>query len=576
MKRTLWLAFFAVLLVALIGRALLLASGTVSFHSDEAIVGLMARHILQGERPTFFYGQAYMGSLDSWLIALGFTVLGDSVLTMRIVESILYLLIVASGFAVAWRISERVIVAVVAALMLAIPNVLLAVYSTATLGGYNETLLFGNLILLLAWDVTHEQRRSLWRWAALGLCIGVGWWTNGLVIAFVMPAAVLILWDLWRNVRVHRRAPLQATGDADRAGLRPAPTNAYDAVGAGFKPALTNPNDGVPIAMYVLFFALILIFFVMGSAPWWSFNLQNDWAALRFYLPALPSHTVNTFAGTDIAPLPTDQRLIGLFLLGLPAVIGLRFPWMPGFFLPIIGLLVLLIYAFAFYNLLRGRCALKPPGRLLLISMVLLFCGLFIVSRFSIDPTGRYFLPLTLPLGIVLGTLIDSLRRVILKIALVVIVIGYQFVGLVTAVATVPPGLTTQFNLETHIPNTDDQALIAFLDTHQLYHGYTNYWVSFRLAFLSADRMQYSAVLPYKTDLSYTPFDNRYPPYIAATDHAPDDQIAYITANVVAVRQKLEAIFAQRGVTYQESDVGVYHVYYDFQPRVPRPPLVFK
>jgi hypothetical protein len=35
------------------------------FNSDEAIVGLMARHMLQGERPLFFYGQAYLGSLDA-------------------------------------------------------------------------------------------------------------------------------------------------------------------------------------------------------------------------------------------------------------------------------------------------------------------------------------------------------------------------------------------------------------------------------------------------------------------------------------------------------------------------------
>jgi len=94
----------------------------------------MARHILQGERPVFFYGQAYMGSLDSWLIALGFALLGQSVLTIRIVESLLYLLVVATGFWVAWRVSGRVIVAMVAALVLAVPNVLLSVYSTATLG----------------------------------------------------------------------------------------------------------------------------------------------------------------------------------------------------------------------------------------------------------------------------------------------------------------------------------------------------------------------------------------------------------------------------------------------------------
>jgi hypothetical protein len=37
----------------------------VPLNSDEAVVGLMARHILDGKRPVFYYGQAYMGSLDA-------------------------------------------------------------------------------------------------------------------------------------------------------------------------------------------------------------------------------------------------------------------------------------------------------------------------------------------------------------------------------------------------------------------------------------------------------------------------------------------------------------------------------
>lgn len=528
-------ALILVVLIALVGRVLLLASNTVSFHSDEAVVGLMARHILEGERPVFFYGQAYMGSLDAWLIALGFSVSGESVLTIRVVQSILYLLIVATGFSVAWRVSGRVSVATIAGLVIAVPNVLLAVYTTATLGGYNETLLLGNLILLLGWDVMHEYRASFWRWGLLGICAGVGWWTNGLIIAFILPVSLLILWDMWRNLRAHssqtmRRAPLQTY----------------------FAPVLLG-----------------LVGFIVGSAPWWAFNFANDFAALRFYLPS--SGAPSQFAGNDIAPLPTDQRLIGLFLLGLPAVIGLRFPWLPGFFLPVVGILVLLVYAVALYHLLRHDSQLKPDGRLLVVSMIALFCALFIVSRFSIDPTGRYFLPLTLPLGILLGTLVSTLRQVIVRVALVALVLGYAVTGVVTAVSTLPPGMTTQFNLETHIPNDDDAALIAFLDEHGLYHGYTNYWISFRLAFLSGDRMQYSAVLPYKTDLSYTRFDNRYAPYVAATENAPPEQIAYITANVAAVKDALEARFAAQDVTYQYVQVGVYHIYYDFAPSVPPP-----
>ena len=33
----------------------LLLADVIPFNSDEAIVALMARHILQGERPIFFY-----------------------------------------------------------------------------------------------------------------------------------------------------------------------------------------------------------------------------------------------------------------------------------------------------------------------------------------------------------------------------------------------------------------------------------------------------------------------------------------------------------------------------------------
>ncbi len=197
------LALVAVIAVALIGRGLLLASGSVSFHSDEAVVGLMARHILQGERPVFFYGQAYMGSLDAWLIAVGFALLGDTVMTIHLVESLLYLLIVATSFLVAWQISGRAVVATVAGLLMAVPTVLLALYTTSTLGGYNETLLLGNLVLLLGWQVTHEERGSLGRWALLGMCAGVGWWSNGLIVAYVLPVGVLGLVDLWRN-RPHR------------------------------------------------------------------------------------------------------------------------------------------------------------------------------------------------------------------------------------------------------------------------------------------------------------------------------------------------------------------------------------
>src|SRR5512137_667209 len=81
----------------------LLAANTVPFNSDEAIVALMARHILQGERPAFFYGQAYMGSLDAYLIAGAFAFMGESVLAVRVVQVVLFLAVLLT----AWRVALR-------------------------------------------------------------------------------------------------------------------------------------------------------------------------------------------------------------------------------------------------------------------------------------------------------------------------------------------------------------------------------------------------------------------------------------------------------------------------------------
>jgi predicted membrane-bound mannosyltransferase len=93
-----------IVLLALALKGALLAADAVPFNSDEAVVGLMARHILlKGERPVFYYGQAYMGSLDAWLIAGAFALLGISTLTMRLVQVLLFIGLLVSYWLLARR-----------------------------------------------------------------------------------------------------------------------------------------------------------------------------------------------------------------------------------------------------------------------------------------------------------------------------------------------------------------------------------------------------------------------------------------------------------------------------------------
>ncbi len=513
-----------VLLAALVARIALLASGTVSFHADEAVVGLMARHILQGERPTFFYGQPYMGSLDAWLIALGFQLLGQSVMTIRIVESLLYMLVVALGFTVAWRFSGRVMIATIAGFMLAVPTVNVALYTTATLGGYNETLIFGSILLLLAYDVTSEHANSVWRWALMGLVTGVGWWTNGLIVAYVLPIGLLIMVKLIRERSIIRLAPM---------------------------------------------IGLALVAFFIGSSPWWIFDFNHNHAALGTFLNNRQS---GEFEGIGIGYVPPVERALGLFVIGLPTLVGMRFPWSDGYFLPLVGIVAIVIYLAAAYRL-RRHSPLRFGARALTIGMPGLFFILFVASTFGADPTGRYFLPLSLPLGILIATLAVGLMpenearliRRILPLALVLLVIGYQAAGQITAATSESTGFTTQFDPISHIPNDHDAELVDFLESHDLKNGYSNYWVSFRLAFLSDERLQYSSALPYKADLSYNPADNRYRPYQEAADNA--ERVAYITTNLPALDIYLENVFAAEGLTYQQTQIGLFHIFYDFSAK---------
>ncbi len=518
-----WACLLLVLAAAALARGLVLASGAVSFHSDEAIVGLMARHINQGARPVFFYGQPYMGTLDSWLVALGFRLAGESVLTIRLAQSALYLLTTASAFALAWRLTRRRAAALVTGLAFALPPPLLAVYTTASLGGYGEVLLLGHLALLLALPprAPESVRRRALRCALLGLCAGLGWWVNGLIIVYLLPAAAVTL------------------------------------------AALARRRRGALLAL-----ALAAAGFAVGSAPWWAYDFAHDHAALRLYLGAVQSAD---YAGQ---PVPVAERLAGLALFGVPAATGLRFPWAADYFALPWGLAVLAALALGFYRLLRAPL-IAPSGRALAAGLPLAFGAAFLFSSFGADPTGRFFLPLLLPLALGLGVLaaelVDTggLARRALAAGLVLLVGGYWAAGTLSA-ASNPPGLTTQFTAESHIPNDHDAALIAFLEANDLRHGYTHYWVAFRLAFLSGERLQYSPALPYRADLRYNPRDDRYPPYTAAARQA--QRTAYITAGPPALDAALTAHFAGQGVTYQWARIGPFTVYYDFDPSPPPPP----
>src|SRR5436853_4167642 len=76
---------FILILVGISVRFALMAVGWPSIDSDEGTMGIMALHIAyHGEYPIFFYGQGYMGSLEAYLAAGVFHIIGPSVIALRL------------------------------------------------------------------------------------------------------------------------------------------------------------------------------------------------------------------------------------------------------------------------------------------------------------------------------------------------------------------------------------------------------------------------------------------------------------------------------------------------------------
>jgi hypothetical protein len=202
-----------------------------------------------------------------------------------------------------------------------------------------------------------------------------------------------------------------------------------------------------------------------------------------------------------------------------------------------------------------------------------LFLG-FVLTPFGGDPSGRYFLPLYLPLFIFTAQALAALRERIGQWAwaLLGIVLIFNLVGIVQAALKNPPGITTQFEEITQVDHRYDAELIRFLRERGQTRGYGNYWVAYPIAFLSNEEIILAPHLPYKADLRYTYRDDRYPPYTQAVEQAAN--VVYVTTNHPKLDALLRQGFARLGVTYRETQIGSYHVFHDLSRRVSPPDVL--
>ena len=201
---------FAIIVLAVILRIVLVALNMPEANSDEGTMGLEAMHIaFQGQHPVFLYGQDYMGVLEAYIAAVFFRLFGVSVFTLRIGMIMMFtLFMVSMYFLTSLLYTKKLALLTLALLGFGIADDVL-IQQLRAVGGAIETLLFGSLVLLLAiWlalmsGQTLAPRTQRWRLVAYGcwgLAAGLGIWVHLLVVPFVLAGGLILVFFCYRDL----------------------------------------------------------------------------------------------------------------------------------------------------------------------------------------------------------------------------------------------------------------------------------------------------------------------------------------------------------------------------------------
>jgi hypothetical protein len=166
--------------------------------SDEAIVGLMARHTLDGEFRVFYWVNFYSGTQEVLLTAALFALVGPSVAAMKLVPVAL----LGALALVTWRIGRLTVgepaARLGAALMWVWPP-FLVFWSTKARSAYGVGPLCGAVVLWMAVRLRDHPRKL--DAAILGFALGCGVWSTQQSLLLALPA---LAWLLARNPGVLR------------------------------------------------------------------------------------------------------------------------------------------------------------------------------------------------------------------------------------------------------------------------------------------------------------------------------------------------------------------------------------
>ncbi len=518
---------------------------------DEALTGVMALDIQKGQFPAFTYGQPYMAATEAYFTALVYYLTGFHSWGMKVAPFLVSLGIIWLNYLLGRRFLASKLAGLFAAALTALPSLYFAVLGLRSYNHSTETMLGGQLLLLVAGAIvccrpvaakeqagpvpqrTAEEtlkwgytRREWLLWLALGLVAGVNFYGHGLSLFYFVPVIFfLFLKDKLFFVR--------------------------------------------PVALATI------LGFLVGSFPWWLYNLLTNWHTLGYYFkPPDP----NKKAALDV--------LGHFFGFSWPVSTGAYTYWFTT--PPVIGIFLNGVFSLAALGWLaarrRGaagwfRLSLRPshPVDLLLLTALImpvlyLLWGFGNVAFTNLDTTGRYLIPLMSILPVLVGGGLAKLAETLpgkipalggwsdlrqkglfygLSLVLLLGIIGgnlwlYRGVDY--------PSVYQSPYFPQIRPPLDNTPLINYLKSQHIEYATCNHWVGNRIILDSAEAVK---CVDYH-DLSVGGLD-RFEKYSEAIKK-PGLRVAFVLLNLDDGAAPMEKRLQQLGVTYTRQDFPPYIV----------------
>lgn len=293
----------AMILVGIAVRLWAALQWPVNFDSDEAIFGLMAKHLLRGRYTATVYGTEHLGSLESILAAPFLVLFGDSPFIFRLPAVGLFgLFLIAHGYLVRRMFGSRI--AALSLVPLAIPGFQMLAWTYQPIGAYHLLLLLGTLLLVVGWPLLASESLPAWRWFLFGLVVGLGFWSNQMIIVYLLAIGIVALLrsEVWASLR--------------------------DQIGNWWGRVVQIPfEQAMPVAVIGLAMVGLLAFFSGGCDPVWRFAKVQTGG--RLTLLAIGA----AVAGSLLSVSRSKSRwLLGAGAMAIGAIIGYSPQWLPWLF----------------------------------------------------------------------------------------------------------------------------------------------------------------------------------------------------------------------------------------------------